>query len=164
MADTFIKATEHQNGIIVNVYAWTDGGIYVNADPKNAGHIGRVMMGGTPTAQAINWYDEETKNSKDKHLLIFITDGSSGVTLSGMKDPTAEGKHNNNDLTMFGKAVMDKIRERKSAVFGVMIGHRKEFIENIFDSDSAIVSTMEEAREHIEKRFRATVEDYVKSI
>ncbi len=175
IADSFLRATEHQKQIEINVMGWTSGhaGLVItkNRDPKNNGHILGADAGGTPTDWALDWYDEYTQQSKNKHLLIFMTDGLADTSITGMTDTDgshAIGNQRISQLTLYGKAIMDAIRKRKHAVFGIIVGDTNQinenFIQNIFGKDGACVDDFEEAREHVEKQFRNSVEDFVKSL
>ncbi len=100
-----------------------------------------------------------------------MTDGLADTSITGMTDTDgshAIGNQRISQLTLYGKAIMDAIRKRKHAVFGIIVGDTNQinenFIQNIFGKDGACVDDFEEAREHVEKQFRNSVEDFVKSL
>ena len=176
LADTYYSATKNEKQIEVNVYGFTASNelkITKITDSKFTQDLLSAERHGTPSTQAIDWYDDLIDKSKDKHLFIFLTDGSpnrSPLTHDSYNYTESEKimdtikqtcEYQTHEHDEYMKAVMQKLRKNNHAVFGVLIGRHKQFIETVFDSDSAVCMDIETARTHISKRFAETVKDFI---
>jgi len=148
---TMYKAIQKYNNINLTVNGFTGRGFnnLQTVKVKKLSQVGKINNGLSATILdlALMNLDKEIKNVSGKKFVIVLTDGQ------------PDSPHN--DYYKYYNYIVNKLFIKKQiGVFGILIGHEKEFMEKVFGKNFAVCDLANTEKQLI-KVFEKTVKEYL---